>query len=264
MTEPVPPGTGESHAVPNVGRPLPPLNPVPGESAAAPRAQRDPLIERVAARVEGRHPGWVVEHSFAAGWIWFLAWSLLLVPAWFLQWHAAVFVAIGVVASLPTVVASSICLWRTPESHLRRESSVLGHFLSRFFAYVFGFGVWTLSVVVSTVLALVLPSLDRHSDARAIANGFDILVASIPLVASLLLVILTVRCAYFLVRLRGMARRPSHTRMPEHFLSESPRTHRLLIGLAHPLLLLAGGGLTSLIIVVATVIDITLRFVSQV
>ncbi|MCS5735534.1 hypothetical protein [Herbiconiux daphne] len=241
-----------------------PLNPVPGEHPAAPRARRDPVIDRVAARVEGRHPDWVVDHAFAVGWIWFVAWALLLVPADLFDWHILIWVGISVVAGLPTIVAGAICLWRTPESHLAREPSVLGHFLTRFFAVVFGFGVWTLSVVVSTVLALVLPTLDDDSDSRAINDGLYLLGASVPLVASLLLVILTVRCSYFLLRLRGVARRPRHTRMPHSFLSESPRSHRLIVGLANPLLLLAGGGLTSVIVVAGTVFDITLRLVTQV
>jgi hypothetical protein len=219
-------------------------------------ARPQPFIERLAARVEGRHPDWIVDNAFLVSLLWLVVWLALFIPATVWSWHILIRIGLVVVAGLPTVIASAICLVKTPESHLKREQSVLGTFLGRFIAYIVGFTVWTLSVIASVVVATYFQNADDGSVQVTVALGTQLLIASLPLAGALVLFVFTARCATFLWRLRGFAPRPKHTRMPRSFLSESPRTHRLLVGLANPLLLFFGGTFVSVIVAVGAWVDI--------
>jgi hypothetical protein len=191
-------------------------------------------VDGIASRYEQRHPELLVNHSLTAGWIWATVWIALLIPADAGSWHASIWFLIVIVAVLPTFTATVIVLSQTPHSHLRRSESVLGHFFSRFAGWVFAFLAWTISVVLSATIASQLQEAGENNEAKTLGIGFNLLLASAPVVVVFLWIVLLVRYSWFLSRLRGWKATPARTRLPKTFLDESPRTHRLLVGLAHP------------------------------
>jgi hypothetical protein len=218
-------------------------------------------VLKAVARYEDRHPNWLVEHALTAGWIWAAFWILLLVPADHYSWHGSIWIAIGVVAVLPTFAASVIVLSQTPHSHLRRSESVLGHFFTRFAAYVFAFIAWTLSVVFSATIASQLQAEGNNNEAATLGVGLQLLVGIIPVVILFLWLCLIFRYAWFLSRLRGWRARPQRTRIPKTFLADEPRTHRMIIGLAHPALLAVTGSLAVLVALLLYLDDVTINIV---
>jgi hypothetical protein len=231
--------------------------------------EREPVEQVVArrsvlkavARYEDRHPVWLVEHSLTAGWIWSAFWILLLVPADHFNWHGSIVVAIVVLAVIPSFTATVIVLSQTPHSHLRRSESVLGHFFARFAAYVFAFVAWTLSVVLSATIASQLQSEGHNNELDTLGVGLSLLVGITPVVVLFLWMLLIFRYAWFLSRLRGWRARPVRTRIPKTFLSDEPRTHRMLIGLAHPALLAVTGSLAVIVALLLYLDDVTVNIV---
>jgi hypothetical protein len=218
-------------------------------------------VIRAAARYEERHPDWLVEHALTAGWIWAAFWVLLLVPADHFSWHAAIWFAIVIIAVLPTFAATMIVLSQTPHSHLRRPESVLGHFFTRFAAYVGAFVAWTLSVVLSSTIAVQLQNQGKNNEVDTLGVGLGLLVEVVPVVVLFLWLLLIFRYAWFLSRLRGWKARPPKTRIPTSFLAHEPRTHRMIVGLAHPGLLAATGAFAVLIALLLYVDDVTINLV---
>ncbi|GAA1446402.1 hypothetical protein GCM10009617_27850 [Leifsonia poae] len=216
-------------------------------------------VIRAAAHYEERHPAWLVEHALTAGWVWAAFWIALLIPADHYSWHAAYWFVIVILAVLPTFVATVIVLSQTPHSHLRRPESVLGHFFSRFAAYVGAFVAWTLSVVLSATIATQLQSEGKNNEVDTLGVGLGLLVSTAPVVILFLWLLLIVRYAWYLSRLRGWQARPRKTRIPTAFLADAPRTHRLIVGLAHPALLAATGTFAVLIALLLYVDDVTLN-----
>lgn len=218
-------------------------------------------VVKAAAHVEPHHPDWLVDHALAAGWLWALFWVLLLLPADHFRWHSFLWIAIVVIAVLPSFGATVVVLSQTPHSHLRRSESVLGHFFSRFAAYAFGFIVWTLSIVLSSAISVQLESEAKNSALHMVGLGVSLFVEVVPVAILFLWLMLVVRYAWFLSRLRGWQARPRRTRIPQSFLADSPRTSRLLVGLAHPGLLAATGAFTVLIGLLLYVDDVTIHIV---
>ncbi|WP_431279835.1 hypothetical protein [Leifsonia poae] len=218
-------------------------------------------VLRAAAHYENRHPVWLVEHALTAGWIWAAFWILLLVPADHYNWHASIVIAIVVVAVLPTFTATVIVLSQTPHSHLRRSESVLGHFFARFSAYVFAFFAWTLSVVLSSTIAVQLQTEGHDNEVDTLGVGLQLLVEIVPVVILVLWLWLIFRYAWYLSRLRGWRAQPTRTRIPKTFLTDEPRTHRLLIGLAHPALLGITGSLAVIVALLLFIDDVTINIV---
>ena len=218
-------------------------------------------VLRVAARYEERHPGWLVDHALTAGWIWALFWVLLLLPADHFRWHAAVWILIVIIAVLPSFTATVIVLSQTPHSHLKRSESVLGHFFARFAAYVFAFIAWTLSVVLSATIAVQLQAEGKNNESDTLGVGLSLLISVIPVVILFLWLMLIFRYAWFLSRLRGWRAHPVRTRIPATFLADAPRTHRMVVGLAHPALLALTGSLAVLVALLLYVDDVTIHIV---
>ncbi|WP_223694790.1 hypothetical protein [Leifsonia poae] len=218
-------------------------------------------VVKAAARFESRHPDWLVDHALTVGWVWALFWILLLLPADHFSWHAFAWILIVVIAVLPTFGATVVVLSQTPHSHLRRSESVLGHFFSRFAAYVFGFVVWTLSVVLSSAIAVQLQNEGKNNEIDTLGLGLSLLVEVVPVVILFLWLMLIFRYAWFLSRLRGWQARPTRTRIPKSFLADSPRTSRLVVGLAHPGLLAATGSFAVLIALLLFVDDVTIHII---
>jgi hypothetical protein len=224
------------------------------------------VVERAGSKLEGKHPDWLVQHPLACGWLWTLFWALLLIPADHFRLRAhiptlfvvlwAIFIVLG---ALPSFAATVACLSQTPHSHLRREESVLSHFFARFASYVLGFVLWTASVILSASIALSLHAAAGNNPAKTIDAGFAYLAASVPIAVVILWFVLIVRYSWFLSRLRGWRALPKSNRIPRTFLAKSPRTKTVIIGLAHPGLLLVSGTLGTLLTLLLVIDDVTLR-----
>lgn len=197
-------------------------------------------------------------HPLYAGWVWTVLWSALIVldevadlAGW--SWYLLVFVA-----ALPTLIAALAVLHATPRSHLKAvDSTVLGHFFVRFLGLVAAFMVWAASVVMSASISTTVQSVIGDSEKEVTALGFNLMVASVPLVLSVLWMAFIVRCAWFLRRLRGWREIPARTRVPKKFLKGRPKLKRVVVGLAHPGLLLVAGLGTSILAVFVDAVHLT-------
>ena len=86
---------------------------------------------------------------------------------------------------------------------------MLGHFFVRFLALIAAFLVWGVSVVMSASISTTIQSLVGASEREVTALGFNLLLAAIPLVVSVLWLAFIIRCAWFLRRLRGWKQDPA-------------------------------------------------------
>jgi hypothetical protein len=194
-------------------------------------------------------PAWLVRRPLTAGWCWTALWMALIVTDEFLNFAGWVWLAFVALSAAPTLVATLLVLHATPRGHLEpREQSVLGHFLLRFLTLIAAFLLWGLSLVLSASISTTLQSAIR-SEREITATGLSLLLASVPVVAFALWLALVVRCAWFLRRVRGWRQRPLRSLVPEAFLRDLPRLRTVVIGLAHPGLLLVAGLATSLVAV---------------
>ncbi|MBT2588110.1 hypothetical protein [Arthrobacter sp. ISL-95] len=205
-------------------------------------------------------PRWLVAHPLYAGWAWTVMWAGLIVldevvdlAGW--TWYLLVFVA-----ALPTLISTLVVLQATPRSHLHAvDATVLGHFFVRFLALVAAFMVWAASVVMSASISTTIQTVIGDSEKEVTALGFNLMLAAVPLVLSILWMAFIVRCAWFLRRLRGWRQVPLKTRVPKKFLRGRPRLKRVVVGLAHPGLLLVAGLGTSLLALFVDAVELTLN-----
>jgi len=119
--------------------------------------------------------------------------------------------------------------------------------------------VWAVSVVMSASISTTVQSVIGDSEKEVTALGFNLMVAAVPLVLSILWMAFIIRCAWFLRRLRGWRQVPVKTRVPKKFLRKQPRLKRIVVGLAHPGLLLVAGLGTSLLAVSVDAVELTLH-----
>jgi hypothetical protein len=204
-------------------------------------------------------PGWLVRRPLAAGWAWTALWTALIVADEFLDLAGWSWYVLVGMAALPTLLASLALLHATPRRFLKpRRESVLGHFFVRFLALIAAFLVWGLSVVMSASISTTIQSLVGASEREVTSLGFNLLLAAIPLVVSVLWLAFIIRCAWFLRRLRGWAQDPSGARVPKKFLRTRPRLRRVVLGLAHPGLLLVAGLGTSVLAFLLGAAELTL------
>ncbi|MEV7606215.1 hypothetical protein AB0N65_12315 [Paenarthrobacter sp. NPDC089322] len=219
-----------------------------GEAGAAP--ERDAWL-----------PGWLVAHPLYAGWAWTVVWAGLIVLDEVVDLAGWTWYLLVLVAAIPTLISTLVVLNATPRSHLRAvDSTVLGHFFVRFLALVAAFMVWAVSVVMSASISTTVQSVIGDSEKEVTALGFNLMLASVPLVLSVLWMAFIVRCAWFLRRLRGWRQFPLTTRVPKKFLKGRPRLKRVVVGLAHPGLLLVAGLGTSLLAVFIDAVELTFSF----
>ncbi|WP_426975806.1 hypothetical protein ACQCSU_13445 [Pseudarthrobacter sp. O4] len=204
-------------------------------------------------------PGWLVRRPLTAGWVWAGIWAVLIVADEFLDLAGwAWYVLVGM-AALPTLLATLMLLQATPRRFLKpRRESVLGHFFVRFLALIAAFLVWGLSVVMSASVSTTIQSLVGASEREVTSLGFNLLLAAIPLVVSVLWLAFIIRCAWFLRRLRGWKQDPAGARVPKKFLRSRPRLRRVVLGLAHPGLLLVAGLGTSVLALLLGAVELTL------
>lgn len=224
-----------------------------GEEQPAPAAQARRVPEvalpgRPVPKEAVRLPGWLVRNPLRAGWVWTGWWAMLIIADEIIDlagWTWYVFVGM---AALPTLTCTVAVLHATPRRYLRpQKESVLSHFFVRFLALTAAFLVWGISVVASASISTTVQALAGDDERAVTGLGFNLLVAAVPLVVSVLWMALIVRCAWFLRRLRGWRQVPEDSRLPKKFLRRSLQLRRVVVGLAHPgLLLVAGLGMSIL------------------
>ena len=228
--------------------------PQPADPEAAPAPQAAPAVD------DPWLPAWLVRHPLTTGWAWTGFWAALIVADDFFDFAGwSWYVMVGM-AALPTLLATIALLQATPRRHLRpRKDSVLGHFFVRFLALTAAFLVWGVSVVMSASISTTIQSLVGASEREVTALGFNLLLAAVPLVVSVLWLAFIIRCAWFLRRLRGWKQDPAPARLPKKFLRGRPRLRRVVIGLAHPGLLLVAGLGTSVLALLLGAVEMTLN-----
>jgi hypothetical protein len=239
-----------------------------GPGAVAPAGTRvgDPVSRPSTAPAVPLHqrlPAWLVRNPLHAGWTWTGFWVLLIVVDEFVNlagWTWYVFVGM---AALPTLACTVAVLHATPRRYLKpQKESVLAHFFVRFLALTAAFMVWGLSVVASASISTTVQALAGNSERAVTSLGFNLLLAAVPLVVSVLWMALIVRCAWFLRRLRGWRQNPQDTRLPKKFLRHSPELRRVVVGLAHPGLLLVAGLGTSVLALFLGAVELTLNLIA--
>jgi hypothetical protein len=208
-------------------------------------------------------PGWLVRRPLTAGWAWTGFWAVVIVADDFFDFAGWSWYVIVGMAALPTLLATIALLQATPRRYLkRRKDSVLGHFFVRFLALTAAFLVWGVSVVMSASISTTIQSLVGASEREVTALGFNLLLAAVPLVVSVLWLAFIVRCAWFLRRLRGWRQDPVPDGLPKKFLRGRPRLRRVVVGLAHPGLLLVAGLGTSVLALLLGAVELTLNVFS--
>ena len=230
----------------------------PDEHARDAAGQRQPLNPD--ADPEAWLPAWLVDHPLTVGWAWAGFWATLIVADEFLDLAGWSWYVLVGMAALPTLLASIALLHATPRRYLKpRRDTVLGHFFVRFLALIAAFLVWGVSVVMSASISTTLQSLVGASEREVTAVGFNLLLAAIPLVVSVLWLAFIIRCAWFLRRLRGWKQTPAPGAVPKKFLRDRPRLRRVVVGLAHPGLLLVAGLGTSVLALLLGAVELTIN-----
>jgi hypothetical protein len=199
-------------------------------------------------------PGWLVRHPLIAGWAWTAFWIAVIAADEFLDFAGWVWFVFVALCALPTLIATLVVLQATPREHLKPQAeSVLAHFFVRFLTLVAAFVLWGVSLIIGASISTTLQAA-IGSEREVTTTGLQLLLTSVPLVVTVLWMALIVRCAWFLRRLRGWRQHPAHSRVPQRFLRERPRLRTVVIGLAHPgLLLVAGLGASILALLLASV-----------
>ena len=239
-----------------------------GPAAVAPvnTRVRNPVSRSSAAPsfpLPQRMPAWLVRNPLHAGWAWTGFWALLIIVDEFVDLAGWTWYVLVGMAALPTLACTVAVLHATQRRYLKpQKESVLAHFFVRFLALTAAFMVWGLSVVASASISTTLQALAGDSERAVTSLGFNLLLAAVPLVVSVLWMAFIVRCAWFLRRLRGWRQNPEDSRLPKRFLRHSPRLRRVVVGLAHPGLLLVAGLGTSVLALFLGAMEVTLNLVA--
>ncbi|KUM33798.1 hypothetical protein [Arthrobacter sp. EPSL27] len=232
----------------------------PAEQQAEHRAEHRAEPHPAAGVDDPWLPAVLVSRPLTAGWAWTGFWAALIVADDFFDFAGwSWYVMVGM-AALPTLLATVALLQATPRRYLKpRKDTVLGHFFVRFLALTAAFLVWGVSVVMSASISTTIQSLVGASEREVTALGFNLLLAAVPLVVSVLWLAFIIRCAWFLRRLRGWKQDPGAARLPKKFLRGRPRLRRVVVGLAHPGLLLVAGLGTSVLAFLLGAVELTLN-----
>jgi hypothetical protein len=231
----------------------------PAAGATPARQPRDRAGGTDAPTGDAWLPGWLVRRPLTAGWAWTGFWAALIVADEFFDLAGWTWYVLVGMAALPTLLATIALLHATPRRYLKpRRDTVLDHFFIRFLALTAAFLVWGVSVVMSASISTTIQSLVGASEREVTAVGFQLLLAAVPLVVSVLWLAFIIRCAWFLRRLRGWKQDPAGVRVPKKFLRSQPRLRRVVLGLAHPGLLLIAGLGTSVLALLLGAVELTL------
>ncbi|MCQ6270403.1 hypothetical protein M8J71_07900 [Pseudarthrobacter sp. R1] len=205
--------------------------------------------------LDARLPEWLVRNPLYWGWAWACFWTVLIVVDEFVDLAGWTWYLLVAAAALPTLLSTLAVLHVTPRQQVKAaRESVLGLFFVRFLALVAAFIVWAMSVVLSASISTTIQAVAGDSEREVTALGFNLMAALFPVVVAVLWLAFVARCAWFLRRLRGWRQVPAFSRVPKSFLRGRARLRRVVIGLAHPgLMLLAGMGTSALAFLLAPV-----------
>ncbi|WP_448809434.1 hypothetical protein [Agromyces bauzanensis] len=198
----------------------------------------------------------IVAHPLVWGAAWAAAFTTLVVIAGILDWPTITWSLLVLVLVAPSLAATILVLSVTPRDHLHDRTTVFGHFFVRFLTLVFAFMAWSASVVLGAVISTSIQLAAEGDEEEVASIGFDFLAALTPAVAAVLWAALIVRCVWFLGRLRGWREAPASSEVPETLLAERPDLRRVVIGLAHPGLLLATGIASAVTALIAAEIEL--------
>jgi hypothetical protein len=196
-------------------------------------------------------------HPLAWGAVWAALFGALIVVGEVLHWPTAVWLLVLAVLVAPSLVATIVVLRATPRDHLPARTSVFGHFFVRYLTLVLAFFAWSGSVVLGAAISTSIQLAAEGREDEVTGIGFHVIAALTPLVAGLLWAALIVRCSWFLARLRGWREVPAVSEVPPELLAGRPGLRRIVIGLAHPGLLLATGLASVVLAMLSAELELT-------
>ncbi|WP_448003936.1 hypothetical protein [Agromyces bauzanensis] len=200
----------------------------------------------------------LVAHPLVWGAAWAAAFTALMVVAGVLDWPTLAWLLLVLLLVAPSLAATIIVLSATPRDHLHDRTTVFGHFFVRYLTLVFAFMAWSASVVLGAVISTSIQLAARGDDEEVASIGFDLMAALTPVVATVLWGALIVRCAWFLGRLRGWREAPEASEVPATMFAGHPALRRVVIGLAHPGLLIATGLASAVTALIAAELELQL------
>ena len=200
----------------------------------------------------------VVAHPLIWGAAWAAAFTTLVVIAGILDWPTVTWLLLVLVLVAPSLAATILVLSVTPRDHLHDRTTVFGHFFVRFVTLVLAFMAWSASVVLGAVISTSIQLAAENDEEEVASIGFDVLAALTPAVTAVLWGALIVRCVWFLARLRGWREVPTRSEVPESLLAGRPDLRRVVIGLAHPGLLLATGIASAVAALIAAEVELNI------
>ena len=200
----------------------------------------------------------VVAHPLVWGAAWAAAFTTLVVIAGILDWPTVTWLLLVLVLVAPSLAATVLVLSVTPRDHLHDRTTVFGHFFVRFVTLVLAFMAWSASVVLGAVISTSIQLAAENDEEEVASIGFDVLAALTPAVTAVLWGALIVRCVWFLARLRGWREVPTLSEVPESLLAGRPDLRRVVIGLAHPGLLLATGIASAVAALIAAEVELNI------
>jgi len=200
----------------------------------------------------------VVAHPLIWGAAWAAAFTTLVVIAGIRDWPTVTWLLLVLVLVAPSLAATVVVLSVTPRDHLHDRTTVFGHFFVRFVTLVLAFMAWSASVVLGAVISTSIQLAAENDEEEVASIGFDVLAALTPAVTAVLWGALIVRCVWFLARLRGWREVPTTSEVPESLLADRPDLRRVVIGLAHPGLLLATGIASAVAALIAAEVELNI------
>ena len=200
----------------------------------------------------------VVAHPLIWGAAWAAAFTTLVVIAGIRDWPTVTWLLLVLVLVAPSLAATVVVLSVTPRDHLHDRTTVFGHFFVRFVTLVLAFMAWSASVVLGAVISTSIQLAAENDEEEVASIGFDVLAALTPAVTAVLWGALIVRCVWFLARLRGWREVPTRSEVPESLLAGRPDLRRVVIGLAHPGLLLATGIASAVAALIAAEVELNI------
>lgn len=204
-------------------------------------------------------PTWLVRHPLTAGWVWIALFSAVLVAAEVFDWPVAGWLIAIALAVLPSLAAMITVLEATPRRSLENHGSVFGHFFSRYVVVIAGFLAWTASIVIGSTISASLNLLAADREDEVLGLGFQLMIGIVLPAITVLWTVFMLRCAWFLIRVRGWAEHPASTTVPARLFLRRPRLRAVTIGLAHPGLLVAAAIVSGLALLAIEVSDLTLQ-----
>ncbi|AMB58700.1 hypothetical protein [Microterricola viridarii] len=209
-------------------------------------------------RADEALPSWLVAHPLLAGWLWLAAFGVLAIAAAALDWSAPVVLAVVALLVLPPVAAMIVVLQATPRRALETHGSVLGHFLTRYLVIIAGFLAWTASIVLGATISTTLSLLAEGRENEVLGTGFSLVLGIVLPAITVLWIVFLLRCAWFLMKVRGWRQFPASTTVPARLLLRQPRLRAVTIGLAHPGVLITAALASGVFLLAIEIDELTL------